>query len=127
MASEFTKGQNPDVLFQRERALGAELLNKSHYTMWLELAARLGMGPSESENIATYRQFMQTGSSTPRVDRQSRDRSRGRFSHDRSSSRGRPQSGYRRDEPGPSRRRSPSGGRSGPDVKRGRSGSYMRR
>lgn len=95
--------------------------------MWLELAARLGMGRAESDNIATYRQFMQTGSSQPRVDRQSRDRSRGRFSHDRSASRGRSQSGYRRDNPGPSRRRSPSDDRSGPVTKRGRSGSYMRR
>ena len=101
--------------------------------MWLELATRLGMGPAESDNIATYRQFMQTGSSQPPVDRQSRDRSRGRFSHDRSSSRGRstsrgrPQSNYRRDNPGPSRRRSPSDDRSGPAFKRGRSGSYMRK
>ena len=97
--------------------------------MWLELASRLGMGRAESANIATYRQFMQTGSSQPRVERHSRDRSRtpGRFSHDRSSSRGRSRSGYRRDEPGPSRRRSPSDDRAGPAVKRGRSGSYVRR
>ena len=128
VASEFTKGQNPDVLFQRERSLGAELLNKSHYSMWLEFASRLGMRRAESANIATYRQFMQTGSSQPRVERQSRDRSRsGRFSHDRSSSRGRSRSGYRRDEPGPSRRRSPSDDRSGPAFKRGRSGSFVRR
>ena len=97
--------------------------------MWLELACRLGMRRSDSANITTYRQFMQTGSSQPRVERQSRDRSRGsgRFSHDRSSSRGRSRSGHRFDEPGPSRRRSPSDDRSRPAAKRGRSGSYMRR
>lgn len=97
--------------------------------MWLELASRLGMRRSESANIATYRQFMQTGSSQPRVDRQSRDRSRssGRFSHDRSSSRGRSRSGYRYNEPGPSRRRSPSDDRNEPASKRGRSGSFIRR
>ena len=130
VASEFTKGQNPDVLFQREQSLGAELLNKSHYSMWLELASRLGMRRAESANIATYRQFMQTGSSQPRVERHSRDRSRNsgrRYSHDRSSSRGRSRSGYRYDEPGPSRRRSPSDDRAGPAVKRGRSGSFVRR
>ena len=128
-ASDFTKGQNPQVLYQRERALGSELLNKNHYSMWLELATRLGMGRAQWDNLATYRQFMQTGGTQPRVERSSRDRSRssGRISHDRSSSRGRPGPSYRRDEPGSSRRRSPSSDRREPAPKRGRSGSYLRR
>ena len=117
------------MLFQRERALGADLLNKSHYSMWLELATRLGMGRQQWDNLATYRQFMQTGGTQPRVERSARDRSRssGRYAHDRSSSRGRSGSGYRRDGPGPSRRRSPSPDRREPAPKRGRSGSYLRR
>ena len=129
VASDFTKGQNPHVLYQRERALGAELLNKAHYAMWLELAKRLGMGRAQWDNLATYRQFMQTGGSQPRVERSSRDRSRssGRYTHDRSSSRGRSGFGHRRDEPGSSRRRSPSSDRREPAPKRGRSGSYIRR
>ena len=123
------------MLFQREQSLGAELLNKSHYSMWLELASRLGMGRKQWDSLATYRQFMQTGGTQPRVERSERDRSRSttRFSHDRSvsrgrsSSRGRSGSGFRRDEPGPSRRRSPSSDRREPAPKRGRSGSYVRR
>ena len=95
--------------------------------MWLELAGRLGMKRSQWNNLATYRQFMQTGGSQPKVDRASRDRSRGRGTHDRSQSRGRSNFGYRRDEPGPSRRRSPSSDRREPAPKRGRSGSYIRR
>ena len=116
-------------MFQREIALGSDLLNKSHYAMWIKLAERLGMGPTESAQLATYRQFMQTGGSQPRVERYSRDRSRSstRFSHDRSSSRGRSGSRHRRDEPGPSRRRSPSYDRHEPTPKRGRSGSFIRR
>lgn len=97
--------------------------------MWLELAARLGMGRSQWDNLSTYRQFMQTGGTQPKVERSARDRSRssGRYSHDRSNSRGRSVSGHRRDEPSSSRRRSPSSDRREPAPKRGRSGSYIRR
>ena len=95
--------------------------------MWIELAGRLGMGSREADQLATYRQFMQTGGSQPRVERFSRDRSRSTTRHDRSSSRGRSGSRSGRDEPGPSRRRSPSFDRREPAPKRGRSGSYLRR
>ena len=97
--------------------------------MWIELATRLGMGRTQWNNLATYRQFMQTGGTQPRIERGSRDRSRssGRLTHDRSASRGRSGSRHRHDEPGPSRRRSPSSDRREPAPKRGRSGSYMRR
>ena len=129
VASEFSKGQNRGVTFQREVALGSDLMNKSHYSMWIQLAERLGMGPAQAAQLGTYRQFMQTGGSQPRVERFSRDRSRSttRREHDRSSSRGRSGSRRRFDEPGPSRRRSPSSDRREPAPKRGRSGSFIRR
>ncbi len=82
MSDNFTKGQNKEVLFQRERSLGSDLLNKNHYGLWIGLVERLGM--RHGQHVETYRRFMQTGGAKPQEGRFSRDRSRGRV-QDRSS------------------------------------------